>query len=117
MSKYDPTYARTSRRLGDRTVHPIWRGIGCILLILLPIIAFAGAKVLVQANIEQRWIDIPQELSGSFSAPLVGRVLFIDLAVWVILIVIGFGILTAVYAIFYRLLGPPRHGPLESPPG
>jgi len=116
MSKYDPTYAQTSRSLRTRSVHPIWRGIGCFLLILLPIISFAGAKLLVQANIEQRWINIPQELTGSFSAPLVGRVLFADLAVWIILIVIGFGMLTVIYALFYRLLGPSR-GPLESPPG
>jgi hypothetical protein len=116
MSKYDPTYAQSTRRLG-RPVHPIWRGIGCILLILLPILAFAGAKLLVQANIKQRWINIPQEMTGSFTAPLVGRVFFADLAVWIILIVIGFGLLTAVYALIYRLLGPPTRGPLESPPG
>ena len=117
MSKYDPTYSQTSRSLRDSSVHPIWRGIGCILLILVPIITFAGAKLFVQANIKQRWIDIPQEMNGSFSVPVVGRVLFADLAVWIILIVIGFGILTVIYALFYRLLGPSRHGPLESPPG
>ena len=117
MSKYDPTFAQTSRRSGPSSVHPIWRGIGCILLILVPIISFAGAKLLVQENIKQHWIDIPQEMLGSFSVPVVGRVLFADLAVWIILIVIGFGILTVVYALFYRLLGPSRYGPLESPPG
>lgn len=117
MSKYDPTYAQTSRSSSTSSVHPVWRGIGCILLILVPIISFAGAKLLVQENIKQHWIDIPQEMLGSISVPVVGRVLFADLAVWIILIVIGFGILTVVYALFYRLLGPSRYGPLESPPG
>ena len=27
----------------DKGIHPIWRGIGCLLLILIPIIAFAAA--------------------------------------------------------------------------
>ncbi len=117
MSKYDPTYQPKSRRSILPPVHPIWRGIGCILLILLPILSFAGAKILVQANAKQRWVQIPSELTGSFTVPVVGRVLFADLAVSVGLIVIGFAILTVFYAIIYRFIGIPRYGPLDSPPG
>lgn len=117
MTKYDPTYQPRSRRSILPPVHPVWRGIGCILLILLPIISFAGAKLLVQANFRQRWIQIPSELAGSFIAPVIGRVFFADLALAVILIVIGFAIITVVYAIIYRFIGIPRFGPLDSPPG
>jgi len=53
----------------------------------------------------------------SFSVPFVGQVLIADIALTIVLIVIGFGILTVVYAIFFRLIGPPRYGPLDSPPG
>jgi len=117
MSKYDPTYQPKSRRSILPPTHPIWRGIGCLLLILLPIIAFAGAKLLVQANRTRRWIQIPAELTGSFLIPVVGRVYYADLAVTVGLIIIGFGIITVVYAIVYKFLGIPRYGPLDSPPG
>jgi hypothetical protein len=117
MTKYDPTYQPRSRRSIIPPVHPVWRGIGCLLLILLPIISFAGAKLLVQANSRQRWIQIPSELSGSFIAPVVGRIFYADLALAVILIVIGFAIITVVYAIIYRIIGIPRFGPLDSPPG
>ncbi len=117
MSKYDPTYQPKSRRTIIPPVHPVWRGIGCVLLILLPIIAFAGAKILVQANRTQRWVQIPVELSGSFIAPVIGRVYYADLAMAVILIVIGFAIITVVYSVVYRIIGIPRYGPLDSPPG
>jgi hypothetical protein len=118
MSKYTPTFVPRSRSIVRfREAHPVWRGIGCFLLILVPVLSFAGAKLLVQANFKQRWIDIPRELMGSFLVPVVGRVYFADLAVTIILIVIGFGILTVVYALIYRMFGPPRHGPLDSPPG
>jgi hypothetical protein len=117
MSKYDPTYQPKSRRSILPPVHPVWRGIGCILLILLPILSFAGAKILVQANFKQRWVQVPTELLGSFTVPVVGRVIYADLAVAVGLIVVGFAILTVVYAIIYRFLGIPRYGPLDSPPG
>jgi hypothetical protein len=86
-------------------------------LILLPIIAFAGAKLLVQANRTRRWVQIPTELTGSFSVPVVGRVFYADLAVTVGLIIVGFAILTVGYAIVYKVLGIPRYGPLDSPPG
>ena len=117
MTKYDPTYQPKSRRTIIPPIHPVWRGIGCFLLILLPIIAFAGAKILVQANSQQRWIQMPSELYGSFSIPVIGRVFYADLAVAVILIVIGFAVITVGYSIIYRIIGIPRYGPLDSPPG
>jgi hypothetical protein len=117
MTKYDPTYQPKSRRSIIPPVHPVWRGIGCFLLILLPIVAFAGAKIIVQANSRQRWIQMPVELNGSFIVPVIGRVLFADLALTVILIVIGFAIITVGYSIIYRIIGIPRYGPLDSPPG
>ncbi|MFL7893696.1 MAG: hypothetical protein ACK2UM_11455 [Anaerolineales bacterium] len=117
MTKYDPTYQPKSRRSIIPPVHPVWRGIGCLLLVLLPIISFAGAKLLVQANSRQRWVQMPSELTNSFIVPVIGRVFFADLALAVILIVIGFAIITVAYAIIYRIIGIPRFGPLDSPPG
>ena len=117
MTKYDPTYQPRSRRSIIPPVHPVWRGIGCFLLILLPIVSFAGAKLFVQANSRQRWVQVPTELGNSFYVPVIGRILFADLAVTLILMVIGFALLTIVYAVFYKILGIPRYGPLDSPPG
>lgn len=117
MSKYDPTYQAKSRRSILPPTHPVWRGIGCFLLIVLPIVAFAGAKLLVQANRTRRWVQIPTELAGSFFVPVIGRVVYADLAVAVGLIIIIFAILTVVYAITYKIIGIPRYGPLDSPPG
>ena len=117
MTKYDPTYQPKSRRTIIPPTHPVWRGIGWFLLILLPVLSFAGAKLLVQANVRQRWVQIPTEMAGSFSVPIVGRVSFADLAVAVGLIIVGFAVLTVAYAILYRIFGISRHGPLDSPPG
>lgn len=117
MTKYDPTYQPKSRRTIIPPIHPVWRGIGCLFLILLPIVAFAGAKLLVQANARQLWVQMPSELVGSFTVPVIGRVFFADLAVMIILIVIGFAIITVGYSLVYRIIGIPRYGPLDSPPG
>lgn len=117
MSKYDPTYQPKSRRSILPPTHPVWRGIGCFLLILLPILAFAGGKLLVQANRVRRWVQIPTELTGYFIVPVIGRVYYADLVVALGLIFIMFAVLTVVYAIIYKIIGIPRYGPLDSPPG
>ena len=116
MSKYNQTYQRPSTKPRPWSVHPIWRGIGCILIILIPIISFAGARILVQENLQQRWVQIPDELKGSINVLTFGQVLFAELAVAVILMVIGFGLLTMVYAFIYRLFGPSPYGPMDAPP-
>lgn len=116
MSKYNQTYRRPAPKSKPWSVHPIWRGIGCLLIVLIPIISFAGATMLVKENLQQRWVQIPDELKGSFDVPSIGQVLFADLAVAVILMVIGFGLLTIVYAIIYRMFGPSPYGPMDVPP-
>jgi hypothetical protein len=97
-------------------IHPVWRGIGCLLIILLPILAYAGAVLLVRENLQRRWVVIPPELVGSFVIPYLGRVFFADLAMAFVLLILGFAFLTVVYAFIYRLFGPPRYGPLDAPP-
>jgi len=43
-------------------VHPIWRGIGCILLIVIPAISFIMATILINNRDTIPWFDIPQDL-------------------------------------------------------
>jgi hypothetical protein len=100
------------------TIHPIWRGIGCLMMILIPIMSYAGASLLVQANVAQRWVPIPAELARTINVPLLGdvRYLLAILALAVFLSLVGFGVLTAVYSVIYKVLGPPQYGPLDAPP-
>jgi hypothetical protein len=116
MGKYTRPYLHPQSRIKRIPIHPVWRGLGCLLIILIPIISFAAARLLVQANSEQGWIVIPDELAGAFSAPFVGVVTYTDLAVTMIVLIVFFGLATILYSMVYRLFGPPRYGPLDSPP-
>lgn len=98
-------------------VHPIWRGIGCILVILIPIMAYAGAVVLVRENFENNWVALPPELTGSLVIPYLGAtVYYAEIAATFVLMFFGFGVLVVIYSFLYSLVGPPRYGPLDSPP-
>jgi len=116
MGRYR-SYTRQGVKERPWDVHPIWRGIGCILIILIPIMAYAGAVVLIRENTENNWVSLPRELTVSYVIPYLGfRINFADIAATILLMFIGFGVLVVIYAFIYRLIGPPRYGPLDSPP-
>ena len=112
-------------------VHPVWRGIGCLLMIVVPVMAFAGAVTLVNYGIPARW-PIPQELLGHVQFPnwvwntvtlkdiaaAINRVdnPVADLVFFVVLLLLLSGIVSTAYAIIFRLIGPPRYTPLDVPP-
>jgi hypothetical protein len=116
MGKYDRTFVQPEMARKPTEVHPIWRGIGCLLMILLPILSYASAVLLVRENFQQRWVQIPYELTRSIFLPYVGRIYFLDIAVAVLLAILGFSMLMVLYSIIARVVGPPRYGPYDVPP-
>ncbi len=112
-------------------VHPVWRGIGCFMAILIPIMAWAGASVMMSSN-------VPLKLPDQFNQPVIiklteyawlnqailwlnanlgGRGLsFSQVVYFVIFLLVGYLVLVILYGILYRLMGPPKYGPLDSPP-
>ena len=118
MSKYDKFNPRASAAKRPWEIHPIWRGIGCLLMIMIPIMAYAGAALLVQANVSQGWVPIDAEFSQTVNIPNVGSVqyLYANLLLAVILAMLGFGLLVAIYALVYRAVGPSYLGPLDAEP-
>lgn len=83
--------------------HPIWRGLGFLLMAVIAIMSYAGANLLVEANKTKGWIAVPAEIQGGVSwAPD----LYAELIVAFFLTFVGFGILTIVYSIIYRISRP-----------
>lgn len=101
MGRYQQ-YERDVKKTAEG-VHPIWRGIGFLLLGLVAVMSYAGANLLVEANKTQQWIKVPVEISGGVSwAPD----LFSELIVSFFLMMIGFGVLTIIYSIIYKITRP-----------
>lgn len=118
-SKYD-NVSKISERPWQ--IHPIWRGLGCIMLVLIPIISFLGSYIMTtEGIITDLGIPYPPEFTRLlFSFNLMGTAYDIDimtLVITVLLIIIGFAALMILYSIMYSVLGPPRYGPLDARPG
>jgi hypothetical protein len=112
-------------------IHPVWRGIGCALLILVPIMSWFATTLFLQSNTS---VVLPWELTKVVAIPythvvqidkvilqinryfaatgfVIGQVFFT-----VIFSFIGFGVMALLYAMLYRVAGPPRYGPFDVPP-
>ena len=95
------------------------------------VMAWAGAAVLIQ---DEALFKTPDSLTQPviirftqyrfvndviqwLNVNLVGRGLtYAQLVYWVVLMLVGFLLLVILYGIIYRLIGPPKYGPLDSPP-
>jgi hypothetical protein len=121
-------YGRQAVEEKRRKIHPIWRGIGCVLLFLVPIISFYLARLFMAAAIVPLPIELSKPVILSFynigpidstiyriNEVFNGELLYGDLFFTIIFMVLGFGVLSIVYGIIYRLIGPPRYGPLDAP--
>ncbi len=130
MSKYQ-TYARKSRPPRRNEPHPIWRGIGCVIILFVPVLSYILSTIAVDYALKSG-IQIPAGLLGSpvmpdwlFVVPgLVGFLNWIEsqynlyaylLMALFFAVALG-GVMSLVYAILYRIAGPPRYTELDAPP-
>ncbi|GAB4577781.1 MAG: hypothetical protein Fur0022_05130 [Anaerolineales bacterium] len=98
-------------------VHPIWRGIGCLLLILIPIISFAVATILYDQRIPQKYFPLTPELAFAVNVPGFGFVpLPYMLILTAVISVLGFISLFVVYSLVFRIGSGSRYGPLDADP-
>ena len=111
MGKY-AKYESVRREKKPQGPHPLWRGIGCLMMVLIPVMSYAGASLLVDANLRHHWLPLPRALYG----PAVKPLLYAELAVGAILSMLGFVLLVVFYSFLNSILGPPRYGPMDAPP-
>ena len=99
-------------------VHPVWRGIGFFLLLIFPVLSYAAADLLVEANRVQRWVAVPMELARTVTFPLTDlsvEFLGVKLLVAAVLTITCYFVLAIFYSVLYRVFKPPPD-PLDAPP-
>ena len=129
MSKYN-TYQQHRELPSNREVHPVWRGIGCIIIILTPIISWAAASLLLEFGKLQKWpflyelrdyIRFPEVV---YQIPGVLRVAYFLsgipylkalLIFFVLMLIVFSGVFAVLNAVAYRIVGPPRYTRLDAP--
>jgi len=129
VARYETIRRPSPKR--QKELHPVWRGIGCLTILIVPILSYASAYVTLEEGLRRGW-PIPPALLGAprlpdliwkipvlaqLFAPIYGwNNLYAHLALTIVYIVVFAGLLSLGYAILYRFVGPPRYGPQDEPP-
>ena len=131
MTKYSDFQQRKSVRKNKNQPHPVWRGIGCLLILFVPVLSYFLAAATVQLTVDQNW-PMPYQLMGYPVIPVllwkdIGIVpllsfiqsqdnLYAILAITLVYLVIFSALFSFGYAFLYRFIGPSRYGPMDAPP-
>jgi hypothetical protein len=89
--------------LKSKRMHPAWRGVGCMIIVILGILGYYLSGIILQANIENQWVYIPAELYAPAFAPWLPPGTFIRIVVGLISVMLGYTVISLVYAILFPL--------------
>ena len=130
MGRYT-SYQKREPRVQRGQVHPVMRGIGCLLLVIVPILSYGIAVLVVNYGIQNGWPIPPNWLGTPEIHPLLWRLgglqtaltflqaqtnLTANLFFAIALAVLIFGIMSIIYGFMFKLMGPPQYGPTDVPP-
>jgi hypothetical protein len=120
MPKYsmEGTDADREKRAKAKEIHPIWRGVGFGLIILVPLFSYALTEVILKANQTANWFPLPYDLMAKptdlfyTGDPLI----YIKIIMTITFSLVLFAIFTLVTFIMNSAFGRPRYGPMDVPP-
>jgi hypothetical protein len=132
MGKSSSTTQMKSSIRKSNEPHGIWRGIGCLMMIIIPAISIAAAVQTVALILANHLTIIPPSLLGYPQLPALFQKssglmiifggltkmqnLYAQIAFSLMYMLIISGLISLAYAIIYSVVGPSRYGPTDAPP-
>ncbi len=128
MGKYTFSNRQAPSAAVKKDTHPVWQGVGCLLIVIVPAMSIAAAIFTVQMSIALKWplpyqLFLPMQLPAIlFSTPALVMIFtpltkidypFAYIAFTLLYMIVLGGIISLIYAITYNLVGPPRYGPMD----
>ena len=110
MGKYESFSPPTEKKI--KTVHPIWRGIGFIYMIVSPILAYFASLLILDLNRTNQWFRIPYDLRAPGTDPL----LYVKIISTIVLVFVLYIIFLFITFFVYRIFGPSPYGPTDVRP-
>jgi hypothetical protein len=127
MAKY-AKYAR--KPIPKPEQNPIWRGIGCLLIIIVPVMAYALMMVTLKPLIGSG--IVPVELRGYVQFPpwanttpvirdiagFIGSIndLYLKATSFIVILILMTAFSSLAYTMVFQVMGPPRYSAMDAPP-
>ena len=129
MAKYN-YFEKAKESQNKQEIHPVWRGIGCMITLLTPIISWAASLVLLEFGQSQKWPFLNQ-LGGNirfsdifYQIPIVlvaanflSSIPYLKALIlfFVLFMMLFSSVFAFLNAVLYRTIGPPRYSDLDAP--
>ena len=79
-----------------------WGGIGCVMAVLLPVLAYFAALLTLEYNVQYHWFAVPPDLAARpHGLPVSWAILILTVGYAVLF----YGLYSALYALMYRAAG------------
>ena len=120
-----------SSRSKPKAPHDVWRGIGCLMILIIPAISIAAGYETIKFAINNKW-PIPYQILGAarlpdifYSTPGLRTIfnpisnipnLYANVLASILFMILIGGLISVIYAAVYRMVGPDRYGPTDAPP-
>jgi hypothetical protein len=112
MGRSQNFYRQKEMPKGGKQVHPVWRGVGFLLLLIIPAMSYIGTLALLDENTKRTWFQIPAEFISQWVDPL----LFVKIGMTILISFVLYAISMLITFVVYSAFGPSRYGPLDAPP-
>jgi hypothetical protein len=112
MGRETIRYVDEEERMKPRQMNPVWRGVGCLIIVTLGMVGYILSGVLLNANIRNHWIYIPSEIYAPSILPWLPPGAAIRIVIGIMAAMLGYGVISVVYAILF----PIRLGETDVPP-
>jgi hypothetical protein len=110
MPKNDQYQVRKPRDEEKKKIHPVWRGIGCVLMVFIPILSYVAATQIINKHDRLSWVIIPEEIVVStYSDPLI----FVKIVYAAAIALILFLLMGIVTFLTNKYFGPSKYGPYD----
>ena len=118
MSKRGYDVRVEDRAYKPKTAHPIWRGVGFAMIVLIPLISYAASEVLIQQNQKSNIFPWPYDLLAKPGDFLWNgdTLLYFKILLTITFMLILFALFTLITFLFNSAFGVPRYGPYDVPP-
>lgn len=110
MPKYDQ-YQRTTSSVKEKPkIHPVWRGIGCVMIVIIPFFSYFTANFLIKSREAFPWVLIPQDLVFT---QLKDSLFWVKIFYTVVIALILFLLMGIITFVIDKFFGPPKRGPYD----
>jgi hypothetical protein len=88
----------------SKRMNPLWRGVGCLIIVVLGFVGYFVSGLLMTANIENQWVYIPPSLMWLSFAPWLPPGTLIRIVVGLAAVLLGYSAISVVYAIVFPIV-------------